>query len=260
MRTIKQLISIIFFSIVLTGCEENKDTENHKSSLVNFSGKELFKGILFAQGDVAKLIPPIQQSYSYYEINNMDSTFQKKSDDKITALLNFIEVENPNYFNNFKDAITSKNHILIRDSLISSSNLLYETSLNLFMSTTEKTELKNLLSNLDIENYTNDDGSINKEKLRNEITKSNSFSLNQTGKGTCWFAGVVIVAAAYVVVVHAAAAMIYVAVAWVAEAYAAIDQAKTITRGNQVPAPNHPPVKKVEDLEMERLIDKIAIM
>lgn len=257
----KNLFFLVFILIIFTSCEENDYSKNEtKTSLKNYSGRELFEGILLAKGNVANLLQPIRQSYSYYEINNIDDNYKKDFDNKANDILNFIESGNPYYFDNFKKSITSKNHIEIRETLTNSSQLIYNSALDLFLSKTEKVDLKNLLSQIDINTYTNENGIIDKEKLKKAITNSNSFSLNKTGKGSCWFAGVVLVAAAYVLVVHAAAAMTYVAVAWVAEAYAAVDKARTITRAN-LPNPHQEhemiPVP-VYEIEEEQLIEAIV--
>ncbi|WP_291152582.1 hypothetical protein [Flavobacterium sp. UBA7680] len=256
----KKILFVAGILILFISCEENDHyTENSTESLKSYTGKELFKGILFAEGDVADLLQNIKQSYSYYEINQIDVDHKNDSDNKINYLLNSIENKNSHYFDEFKQSITSKDHIRIRQALANGSELVYNTALDLYLSKNEKNDLKNLLSKIDISTYTNENGMIDKEKLKKAITQSNSFSLNQAGKGTCWFAGVVVVAAAYVVVVHAAAAMTYVAVAWVAEAYAAVDQAKTITRSKAAPRTDlmDEPVGPYE-IEEELLIDEIV--
>ncbi|MFH6993128.1 hypothetical protein [Flavobacterium sp. FlaQc-48] len=256
----KKIFFVLFIFIVFTSCEEDQyNKKGTEVSLKNYNGRELFEGILFAKGEVANLLQPIRQSYSYYEINSIDDDSKKEFDNKTNDLLNFIENENPHYFDDFKKNITSKNHIKIRETLTSTSQLIYNTALDLYLSKTEKTDLKNLLSQIDINTYTNENGIIDKEKLKKAITHSNNFSLNQTGKGSCWFAGVVLVAAAYVLVVHAAAAMTYVAVAWVAEAYAAVDRAKTITRYSDMPDPNPShEIITIYDIQEELLIEAIV--
>ncbi|MEZ0184128.1 hypothetical protein AB9T89_17920 [Flavobacterium oncorhynchi] len=255
----KKLLILICIIALFVNCSEDDSSKQKETTLHNFTGKELFKGILFAKGDVAEILTPIKQSYSYYEINHVDEDQKNESDNIINDLINSIENKNPNYYDSFKKNITSKNHLKIRETLINSSQLIYDTALDIYLSKTEKIDLKNLLSQIDINSYTDENGIIDKEKLKEVIMHSNSFSLNQSAKGTCWFAGIVLVAAAYVVVVHAAAAMTYVAVAWVAEAYAAIDQATAISRSKTTTPPKKDTTyKKDDEIQEEILIEEIV--
>lgn len=236
------------FLILLTSCTD-ENTFDDRTETVNFNGKELFKGIFFATGTVAETVPSISNSFSYFELNKISDEQKSDYNSKMNKILVEIEKENPNYFKDFKSIIQTKNQLEIENALREGSRVLFESAINLYLTKEQKNEIDGIVANIDIEDFRNVDGSINYENLKAELEKNNEFQLNE--QGMCWFAGVVFVAAAYVLVVHAAAAMTYVAVAWVGEYYAAIDQEKTVTRDDEI---------QEQALKSEILINDLALL
>lgn len=207
-----------------TGNEQVYDNKSTES----YSGRDLFKGIFFAKGPVAEALPAIRNSFSYDIIRNMTDEENHQAEMKMNEILDRLENSRPGYFDEFKELINTRDHLLISEGLGQATQVLYEVSIDLFLSDQDKADLDRIVADINMEEHTNEDGSINFETLRADVL-SNMAGGNE--RALCVFAGVVFVAAAYVLVVHAAAAMTYVAVAWVAEFYAAVDQEKTITRG-----------------------------
>jgi hypothetical protein len=220
------LIGLIFLS---TGCtKEQILNPNGNRSEIKYSGEELYEGIFFAKGEVAEAIPTIKNSSSYFQVHQLSQKSAKSMDNQMTEVMNEIETKNPNYFDEFKESIATQDHLIIEETLKDATELLYETSIDMYLSEQDQSDLKEIVEGIDLNNHLNSNGSINYESLSKEITKD--FKVDNNEKAACVFAGVVFVAAAYVLVAHAAAAMTYVAVAWVAEYYAAVDREKTVTR------------------------------
>ena len=238
------LIGLIYLS---TGCTKEQILNSKTdSSEIKYSGEELYKGIFFAKGEVAEVVPAIKNSISYFQVQQLTEKTAKAMDNNMINVMEEIDRKNPTFFDEFKKSIATKDHLIIEESLKDATELLYETSLELLLSEQDQSDLKKIIDRIDLNNHLNSDGSINYVSLRKEILKD--FKVDNNEKAASLFAGVVFVAAAYVLVVHAAAAMTYVAVAWVVESYAAIDKAKTVTKG-KVPK---------GALTMEMMVDDLA--
>ncbi len=246
-KNIKFTSLVMASLILLTSCTD-ENTFDNRNETVNFNGKELFKGIFFATGTLAEKVPSISNSYSYFELNKISDEQKNDYHLKMNEILVEIEKENPNYFKNFKSIIQTKNQLKIKNALREGSRVLFESAINLYLTKEQKHKIDDIIANINIEDFRSVDGSINYENLKAELGKNNEFQLNE--QGMCWFAGVVFVAAAYVLVAHAAAAMTYVAVAWVGEYYAAVDQEKTITRDAMLE----------QTLKSEILINDLALL
>ncbi|MFC4077211.1 sporulation delaying protein family toxin [Salinithrix halophila] len=84
----------------------------------HYTGKEIFAGLVFAQGPVAKLFPEVWT----------DDVLEKAKDPKSTAfvnrLLDRIESKDPSYFNELQAAIQAKDHVKVDASLAKGGELL----------------------------------------------------------------------------------------------------------------------------------------
>lgn len=226
-KNIKFLSLFMLTLIMFLSCTRD-NIHPEKYDAVDFTGKELFKGIYFASGAVAKATPSIRNSYSYYELSKTDATKKQNFELRMNEILSEIEKQNPDYFEEFKREIQTKNQLIIESALKEGSQLLFETAIRLYLTNEQESQMNSMISKINIEDFKNDDGSMDFENLKDELEKNKDFEISDEIQGV--FAGIVFVAAAYVLVVHAAAALSYVAVAWVGEYFAAIDQETAITR------------------------------
>ncbi|MBT8317778.1 MAG: hypothetical protein HKP59_09120 [Lutibacter sp.] len=233
MKKIKNLILLTLCLILSISC--SNDSDSFEPEVIEFTGKEIFEGIFFTHGDFINHVPSILNSFSYLELKKLAQDDKINYSIKVAEILNEIEKKNTTYFNSFKKSIQSKNQLQIEESLKSGAELLLKTTLDKYLNEQQKDDLDKVVSKINIEEHKNSDGTINYDSL--SLSIANIGSLNQDFfQGQCIFAGIVLVAAAYVVAVHAAAAMTYVYAAWAIERYAAIDTDVTVTNGSINPS------------------------
>ncbi len=222
MKKISTMLLALSLISLTHSCSDDENISTFKN---NYTGKELFKGILFARGVVAENLSSIKNSYSYYASNKIEN------EEKINEILNYIEINNPNYFESFKNKLSTKNPLLIRESLENASKIMYESSIDLLLQS-EDINIKKMFSELDLKSDIIN-GQIDYNSLYRKISSSRAMDNINPESEACAVAGVVLAVAAYVVVVHAAAAMTYVGVAWVAEYYAAVHQEQAFSGGGR---------------------------
>ncbi|WP_051263387.1 sporulation delaying protein family toxin [Tuberibacillus calidus] len=80
-------------------------TQSEKSQ--KYSGEELFRGLVFGQGDVAKLFPEM------WGKSQLELTNSKESLKAVDLVISQINKNSPNFFNHFKTVIESGNPYLI---------------------------------------------------------------------------------------------------------------------------------------------------
>ena len=101
------------FFILLSSCNLNEKNEASLSKIDDYSSLELFEGIMFIKGKVAKEIP----SYAPF-VEFMNNNLEKSEYDRITGLINEEIVKlDPNFLDEFKETITSGDPYLIDDML-----------------------------------------------------------------------------------------------------------------------------------------------
>lgn len=88
----------------------------------NYTGEQLFKGILLAEGPVVDEIPLLEDM----TISNFttDAEFIKAVSNFNSEIVNEINVENPTFFAEFKTAMQSGKHIDIQNSLLNAKEVL----------------------------------------------------------------------------------------------------------------------------------------
>ncbi len=256
-KHIKKFSLIMSLSLLFVSCSQydeiNPSNTNSSSSLLARTGKdyssaELFKGIFFAKGEVADELANIKNSYSYHLIKNLTQEQTVQYESEIEAVMEEITQKYPTYLEDFKKNIESGSHILITETIEEGARKLFEAYIDKYVDSGEKENFMNALKQVNIDNYiSSETGDINYDQLYDDLENNPDF---QTYFVTPLFVGVVLVAAAYLFVVHAAAAMTYVYAAWVAQSYAAVTKAKTITRSKSI---------SNKSIDGELLINEIAV-
>lgn len=112
------LIAFLAFSLILSSsCSTSNDEINNSQdntskiaskSVNSFSGEEMFMSIYFAHGDFAKEIPSYDEwvdLYSTLPVNEINQFYTRYD-----AFVTKIKISDPNYFNNFKEDILSKDN------------------------------------------------------------------------------------------------------------------------------------------------------
>lgn len=102
------------FSVFFYGCQKN-DTAKLKNARKDYSPEEIFRGVIFASGGVAKRIPQyadIQKVTS--RIKGIDLVRKRATEDEFIKL---IKNQYPGYLEKFKVEITSKDFVRIENAL-----------------------------------------------------------------------------------------------------------------------------------------------
>ena len=109
------ICALVLFAIFYADAKPNIHTPS-------FSGEELFKGIFFARGDVAQILPETAEK------NNFQSYLSKQQEQKMLInqklIIQEIKNSNPDFFSNFKGSIESNNYQEILRTLIQSVQLM----------------------------------------------------------------------------------------------------------------------------------------
>lgn len=239
-RHLKAISIFMSTSLLFMSCSQYDDfygNESVKSNtfakrIKDYSGEDIFKGIFFAKGEVADLLTNINNSHSYYLINSLSQNESTLYDLEINSVIKEIKTKHSSYFYDFKSQIESGSHISITEIIDDGAKKIFEAYIDKHIKSSEKENLITALEKINIDDYIiSETGEIDYDNLYEDISDNEEFQPYFVGTA---FIGVVLVVAAYVLVVHAAAAMTYVYAAWVAQKYAAIDKAKTVTRSNSL--------------------------
>jgi SdpC family antimicrobial peptide len=116
-----------FFSVfsaltmLLFSCSQyddmNSDIDNSSNTneKISYSGKEIFKSVFFGMGKFGNKIDLLRDNATL--ASNLNDSKKVEVNNKINKLLESIENNNSNFFNDFKSKIASGNHILIEKAL-----------------------------------------------------------------------------------------------------------------------------------------------
>ena len=114
------LALLLFF----TSCTQYNSHEGELNE--NFTGKDFFKGIFFAQGAVADKIPLLDNQIKAFQFaSEQDQKKQIRLQDKI---ISYIDEAHPEFFQKFNIEITSGDQNRIQNVLKSSSKVILESA------------------------------------------------------------------------------------------------------------------------------------
>lgn len=94
---------------------EPSDLVNSESRTVQFSGKDLYLGIIHFRGDVAAKVPSLNKIK--VEIDRFNSENLTKLNNFNDSICYYIEIYDPHFFQNFKNDIYSNNVIKIESAI-----------------------------------------------------------------------------------------------------------------------------------------------
>jgi len=121
-------ISFLFFSCSKDSVIGNQSSNSNAISIMSstaYTANQIFKGIFFADGPVADLIPELSEFKISYFISDPEQ-IQGISDLHDEVLVLF-ETNNPGYLETFKTVMLSGNHVQIESSLLEAAGLLNST-------------------------------------------------------------------------------------------------------------------------------------
>ncbi|WP_152537439.1 hypothetical protein [Aquimarina pacifica] len=126
-NTLKFLMFAIGMAALIISCSnEQDDLEYTDAHINNLSGEELFKSIIFADGEITSKIPALTSNLDFESFfNDEELVAYRETQDKI---LSRIQEKDPNFLSSFKEAIISKEFYLIKKSILEATDLLVKTS------------------------------------------------------------------------------------------------------------------------------------
>lgn len=101
--------------------EETSNTIIEKNT--TYSGKEIFKGIFFLDGIIGSEIYGFEQEYLQENLIERQIKAYKELN---TFIVEYLSLKYPSFFDEFEKAIRSNNHIIIKNQLKRSSELMEE--------------------------------------------------------------------------------------------------------------------------------------
>ena len=110
--------------ILFTSCSQYDDTIPENIETNQITGKELFKGIFFSEGSVSKKLS------NFEDFKKLKSQFTSEQKASFLTFQNDliaqIDKSNPQYFTNLENAVYTGNHVIIRNELNNSKNIIKE--------------------------------------------------------------------------------------------------------------------------------------
>jgi len=163
MKTIKKhfltkpLASFLAFLILFVSCStpDGNIILEGNNDFQNMSSEQVFRNVLFKEGNLGK------QLYNQDDIemmNSLDSELIKQLEKTKNEIIDGINKNNPDYFENFKSNILSNNHNIVLNTLLEARSIIKKT-----------VKEQNNLTDKDLNNYTRTD-------LKNELKKQKVYS------------------------------------------------------------------------------------
>lgn len=157
------MLVIVFVSSSFTQKEAIKRQSEFNLNKVN--SKELFKGIIFNNGKVASLIPQLNAKAE--NLNKFDAATIQRMHNLENSVVSSIENENPAYFDEFKNAILTKNHNIIKEKLLESSKLVNDKiSVYANLTEVEKDKLDEIMQKVNQSSIVDEKGNINHSEIQ----------------------------------------------------------------------------------------------
>lgn len=148
----------------------------------HLSGEEMFRGIFFAEGQFAELIPELKATQTMYSSNQLSVDEKRALALARTQIIASIKASNPHYFEDFKASIQTANPVLIKEKIMEGQGIVTKNALKL--SNLKETDLKSLDSFLAKEGKSVDRKTLT--EYMKKMSKEESLSKKaNNGTGNC---------------------------------------------------------------------------
>lgn len=141
----KKTFTFLIITILATASILNFQSayaKKNESSKINYTGEEIFKGVLFAQGPLAKELDTLYNK----EVLKIANTKETKK--AVNYLINEIKKKNPKYFDSLRNAVEQKNPSEINRILLKANKYINNIDFNSVPSKKDmKTGKKNNFNN-----------------------------------------------------------------------------------------------------------------
>ncbi|NOT74879.1 MAG: hypothetical protein HOP08_08105 [Cyclobacteriaceae bacterium] len=222
----KGIILFLCTSIILFSCKESVTGVTTTS----YSGEQLFDGIIFGLGPVAKELSGIGSLTKIEDFMNInDPLYKEFLATKDLIFKSIVEVDK-DYFNNFKKGVFSGDHNTIQETLLNSSLKFKEAMVRISGYSDE--QLTQLSSEMVVKyNILDSEGKYSVDGLKKSIKSIGKEASDIQSRDACWVP--VAIALAIVIVVVIALAQVYAVYfqwAYAAQDYYAVPEAPELQR------------------------------
>lgn len=163
----RKIASVLLSIFIISSCDQRSD--NVVPDEISYSGRDIFTGLFFAQGPVASLIPEIGNSFNVDNLNLQPYQLIEMQTVQ-NELLNFIDSENPGFFDSFKSDMTSGDHLIIQDALANAARISMQAAQEYF-----NIRFSDELRNLDPRSK---DEFLKNESVQELLAKGNDLTLD----------------------------------------------------------------------------------
>lgn len=118
---LKPFALFMSLAMIISSCSSLDSTVSPEVS--QFSGKEIFEGVFFSSNTFAQKINSYKENVAGLE--GMSTKQRGEFDESLSKLMISIEQNNPQFFENFKGEILSKDHHRIKKAIIDGGKELY---------------------------------------------------------------------------------------------------------------------------------------
>ncbi|MFT5892626.1 MAG: SdpC family antimicrobial peptide [Dokdonia sp.] len=249
-KKLKFLSFFMSFCILFVSCSQYDDGTAIDDNSADFTGQDIFKSVFFADGDFASQISSYEDNVRSMSLLSEEQKieFSKGMNEMITS----IESTDPIFFENFKNDITSKNHLQIQNAIVEGGKKLY-SELQVLYPNLQKV-IEKVGEDYESGKITTDDV-IDAKKLEDNsdeymsLLKNNMITQDSDDARACSF--VFVCAAYFVLAIHNQVAVTFnVAVAITVAAAVAVKVTVAIDEQEEIAIENN--------LAFEILVDEIA--
>ena len=147
----KYVYFICLLMAMALSCEKSSIVEEDVPASIELDGRTIFKAVFFNLGENTKDIPSLKNQYDYINAKALKNpNFIQGYEASINGFLDEIELRNPNYLNNLKNAIYSKNFSRIKKEMEFGTTLIAPIIILHTMNSIDDDNLKNDIAKIDI--------------------------------------------------------------------------------------------------------------
>ncbi|MGB5817902.1 MAG: hypothetical protein WBG90_00360 [Saonia sp.] len=189
------ILSLLFYTFSCSNETSNTVAENIVDSI---DGEDIFRAVYFFEGSATELIPSIDVDY----VNKILETFQESElqefDNYKNEIINSIEFNNPVFFKEFENQMTSGDHFKVKEAM-DKSMFEYEKAILTLNEYGIISELPSI--DMQYEQFLDEEGNFDRTALIQrieEILEENGYDFKSNiskygNKGSCIVLGLVVV-------------------------------------------------------------------
>lgn len=159
---------------------------SNKKLTYHLSGEEMFRGILFVEGQYAELIPELKAAKTTYFTEQLSAKEKVALSSVRNQIIESIKAENPHYFDDFKATLQIASPSVVKEKIVEAQALLTKKAFELSkLSDSEIKEGIKVAEGFFAKQQANGVDKNAVKKFMNQLAKDNANSKVNNGTGTC---------------------------------------------------------------------------